>query len=272
MDAPVYQIRNKAGEVLIQGSAEQLAGWVKENRVTEAHELQRQGWQLYEQDLAWGTLKAFPELSGPTGWARLKQLKRRNLWLLLTGLTLAVAGFAVIALSHWLPAYDANQRIAASKSAEMAALRNAETAAELATTDRRKAVAADAKCAEAMHRAERLSAEVIVLKDILDKVQKTMPVVIRWRESLLNSKRVLIVANTSDQPLRLLVSVYDINGRQTMQQYPLNLDPVAKPGFVQESGVGEYVKHYFSTGEYVELTDVDTSTSFRYSPKKVKCE
>lgn len=272
MAEPVYQIRNKAGEVLIQGSAEQLAVWVKEKRVTEAHELQRQGWKLYEQDLAWGTLEAFPELSGPTGWARLKQLKRRNLWLLLAGVTLTLAGFVIIAWSHWLPAYDASQRIAASQSAETAALRSAETAAERAAIDRRKAVAAEAKSEFAAQRAEQLSVESTVLKDQLDKVQKVMPVVIRWRESLLNSKRVLIVVNTSDQSLRLLVSVYDINGRQTKQQYPLNLDPVAKPGFVQESGVGEYVKHYFSTGESVELTDVDTSRSFRYSPKKVKCE
>lgn len=145
MAEPVYQIRNKAGEVLIQGSAEQLAGWVKEKRVTEAHELQRQGWQLYEQDLAWGTLEAFPELSGPTGWARLKQLKRRNLWLLVAGVTLTVAGFVIIAWSHWLPAYYASQRIAASQSAETAALRSAETAAERAAIDRRKAVAAEAK-------------------------------------------------------------------------------------------------------------------------------
>jgi hypothetical protein len=272
MAEPVYQIRNKAGEVLIQGTASQVAIWVREKRVTEAHEFQREGWQLYEQDLAWGTLEAFPELSGPTGWARLKQLKRCNLWLLVAGLSLTLAGLAVIAWSHWLPAYDASQRIAASKSAETAALHNAETAAERAAIDRRKAFSAEVKCEEAVQRSERLSAEVIVLKDSLDKLQKTMPVVIRWRESLLNSKRVLIVVNTSDQPLRLLVSVYDINGRQTKQQYPLNLDPVSKPGFVQESGVGEYVKHYFSAGESVELTDVDNSRSFRYSPKKVKCE
>jgi hypothetical protein len=272
MADPIYQIRNKSGEVLIQGSAAQVAAWVKEKRVTEAHELQRQGWQLYEQDLAWSTLEAFPELSGPTGWARLKRLKRRNFWLLLSGLTLAAVGVGMIAMSQWLPAYDASQRIAASKAAEAKALRDAQVASARAETDRAKAAAAETKSEEAARKADQLSAEATALKDKIDKMEKAMPVVIRWRESLLSSKRVLIVVNTSDRPLRLLVSVYNDLGQQTTKQYPLNLKPVGFAGSEEQSGVGGAVAHYFVPGESVELTDVDTSRSFRYSPKKVKCE
>jgi len=153
-----------------------------------------------------------------------------------------------------------------------AALRDAQEAAIRAETDRAKAAAAETKSEEAVRKVDQLSAEATALKVKIDKMEKAMPVVIRWRESMLSSKRVLIVVNTSDRPLRLLVSVYNDLGQQTTKQYPLNLKPVGFAGSEEQSGVGGAVAHYFVPGESVELTDVDTSRSFRYSPKKAKCE
>jgi hypothetical protein len=72
MDAPTYLIKSRSGEVLIQGTAEQVAGWVKEQRVSDKDEFQRQGWLLYEKDDAWSVIESFPELYGPSGWVRLK--------------------------------------------------------------------------------------------------------------------------------------------------------------------------------------------------------
>ncbi len=99
-----------------------------------------------------------------------------------------------------------------------------------------------------------------------------MPIVVRWRDSYLNNgRKVFSVTNTSEATLKLLVSVYDVNGVQTRSQYPLTLAPAGLSDSTKESGVGEVVKHYFMQGEAVEFTDVDAAKDFRFNPIKFPC-
>ena len=102
----------------------------------------------------------------------------------------------------------------------------------------------------------------------LERIQKTMPIVVRWRESLINKNQVVVVANTSNETLKLLVSVYDQAGVQTKKQYGLVLDPVGLNGSVKESGLGESIAHYFKKGETVEFTYVEKGKSDRFNPVK----
>lgn len=282
MDVPAYLIKSRSGEVLIQGTAEQIAGWVKEKRVSDKDEFQRQGWLLYEKDDAWSVIESFPELYGPSGWVRLKVLRRRNYLILGAAFLVAAIGLILISASQLMPAYDASRRIAASKESEdVANLRSqaakaAQVRAEEAAAASAKSAAADmekAKFAEARLESEvaktsKAEKQVAALLRDLDKIEKTMPIVVRWRESLINSKQVVVVSNTSATPVKLLVSVYDVNGVQTKLQYPMNLNPVGLPGSTRESGVGESVSHYFTTGESAEFTDVDAGKDFRYNTVK----
>jgi hypothetical protein len=121
MEAPSYLIKSRSGEVLIQGTAEQIAVWVKEQRVTEKDELQRRGWLLYEKDDAWAVIESFPELSGPSAWTSLKISRRRNFLVFAAALLLTLIGLILISASQLMPAYDASRRIAASKASEEAA-------------------------------------------------------------------------------------------------------------------------------------------------------
>ncbi len=278
MDAPTYLVKSRSGEVLIQGTAEQISDWVKEKRVTDRDEFQRQGWLLYEKDDAWSVIESFPELYGPSGWVRLRRLRRRNYLVLVAALMVALIGFILISASQLMPAYDASRRIAASKDMEEAAdLRSkAAKAAQVraeedavissknAAEDRVKAEQAQARLVAEIAKTRQAELRVAALIGQLDDMKKTMPIVVRWRESLINSKQVLVVSNTSDSPVRLLVSVYDVNGVQTKLQYPMNLAPVGLPGSTRESGVGESVGHYFLSGESAEFTDVDGSKDFRF--------
>ena len=61
MEDPIYLIKSRSGDTLIQGTAEQVSAWIKQRRVTDKDELKRQGWYLYEKDEAWGVVSAFPE-------------------------------------------------------------------------------------------------------------------------------------------------------------------------------------------------------------------
>ena len=82
MEPPVYLLKSRSGDTLIQGTAEQLAVWFKDQRITSKDELSRKGWVLYENDQAWALLEAFPEISGPSAHARLRLRQQRNLWIL----------------------------------------------------------------------------------------------------------------------------------------------------------------------------------------------
>jgi hypothetical protein len=282
MDAPTYLIKSRSGEVLIQGTAEQVAGWVKEQRVSDKDEFQRQGWLLYEKDDAWSVIESFPELYGPSGWVRLKVLRRRNYLILGAAFLFALIGFVLISASQLMPAYDASQRIAASKasedaanfrsleakSAQVKAEQLAKAAAEAAGLDREKAKSAEVRLEGEISKTRDAQSQVTKLEKRLDEIKKTMPIVVRWRESLINSNQVLVVSSSSVRPLKLLVSIYDANGVQTREQYPLNLEPVGANGSTKESGIGESVKHYFKNGESAEFTDVDATKDFRYNPRK----
>lgn len=282
MVAPTYLIKSRSGEVLIQGTAEQVAGWVKEQRVSDKDEFQRQGWLLYEKDDAWSVIESFPELHGPSGWVKLKVLRRRNYLILVAAFLVALIGLILISASQLMPAYDASRRIAASKASEEAAdLRSqvanaaevkaeqaAAAAAKSAADDRERTRQAEARLEAEMAKTFEAERRATALLHNLDEIKKSMPIVVRWRESLINDKQVVAVSNSSSKPLKLLVSVYDVNGVQTKLQYPLNLAPVGLGGSTQESGIGETVKHYFNKGEQVEFTDVDAGKDFRYKAIK----
>lgn len=282
MDTPTYLIKSRSGEVLIQGTAEQVAGWVQEKRVSDKDEFQRQGWLLYEKDDAWSVIESFPELYGPSGWARLKVLRRRNNLVLGGAFLVAAIGLILISVSQFLPAYDASRQIAASKESEDAAnlrsqaARNAQataeqvakTAVEAASLEREKAAFAEAQLKVEISKTRDAQSQVAKLEKRLDEIKKSMPIVVRWRESLINSDQVLFVSNSSVNPVKLLVSIYNANGVQTTKQYPLNLEPVGVFGSTKESGMGGAVKHYFKKGEGVEFTDVDAGKEFRYTPRK----
>ena len=282
MDAPTYLIKSRSGEVLIQGTAEQVAGWVNEQRVSDKDEFQRQGWLLYEKDDAWSVIESFPELYGPSGWVRLKVLRRRNYFILGAAFLVAAIGLILISASQLMPAYDASRRIAASKASEETAnLRSQESkaaqvtaeqvakaAVEAAGMDREKAKSAEVRLESEVNKTREVQSQVTKLEMRLDDIKKAMPVVVRWRESLINSDQVLVVSSYSVRPIKLLVSVYDANGVQTRNQFPLNLAPVGLAGSTKESGIGETVKHYFKKGEVAEFTDVDATKDFRYNPKK----
>lgn len=282
MDAPTYLIKSRSGEVLIQGTAEQVAGWVKEQRVSDKDEFQRQGWLLYEKDDAWSVIQSFPELYGPSGWVRLKALRRRNNLAFGAAVLVGSIGIVLISASQLMPAYDASQRIAASKASEEAANVSslkaksaqvnaeqlAKAAAEAAGLDRERAKSAEVRLEVEISKTRDAQSRVSKLEKRLDDIKKAMPVVVRWRESLINSNQVLVVSSSSVGPLKLLVSIYDANGVQTREQYPLNLEPVGANGSTKESGIGESVKHYFKKGEVAEFTDVDAGKDFRYTSRK----
>lgn len=282
MDAPTYLIKSRSGELLIQGTAEQVAGWVKEQRVSDKDEFQRQGWLLYEKDDAWSVIESFPELYGPTGWVRIQVLRRRNYLILGMACLFALIGLSLITVNQLMPAYDASQRIAASKAAEAEAdLRSqaaktaqgkaeadAAASAQRASVDRDKAKQAEARLETEIGKTKQAEQNVARLRKDLDTIKKTMPIVVRWRGSLISPDRVLQVINTSDNKVKLLVSVYDANGVQTKMQYSLTLEPVGADGSIKESGIYESVRHYFKTDELVEFTDVDDSKDFRFTAQK----
>lgn len=282
MDAPTYLIKSRSGDVLIQGTAEQLAGWVKEQRVSDKDEFQRQGWLLYEKDDAWSVIESFPELYGPSGWVRLKLLRRRNYLILGAAFLVAFIGLVLISASQLMPAFDASQRISASKAledsancrsqeskaAQVRAEQVAKAALDAAALEREKAKSAEARLESEVNKTKEIQAEVARFEQRLDDIKKTMPIVVRWRESLINANQVLVVSSSSVRPVKLLVSIYDANGVQTLEQYPLNLEPVGTAGSTKESGIGESVRHYFKKGEVAEITDVDAGKDFRYTSRK----
>lgn len=282
METPTYLIKSRSGEVLIQGTAEQVAGWVKEQRVSDKDEFQRQGWLLYEMDDAWSVIQSFPELYGPSGWVRLKSLRRRNNLALGAAVLVASIGLVLISASQLMPAYDASQRIAASKASEEAAnVRSleaksakeraeqvAKAAVETAGFEQEKAKVAEANLVAQVVKTRDAESQVKVLEKRLDDIKKNMPIVVRWRESLINSDQVLVVTNTSEKPIKLLVSVYNAQGMQTTGQYSLTLSPVGTSGSTKESGIGEMVRHYFKKGQAAEFTDVDLSKDYRFTARK----
>jgi hypothetical protein len=276
MDSPAYLIKSRSGETLIQGTAEQVSAWLKEKRITDKDELKRIGWQVYENDEAWAALEAFPELTGPSAHAQLHVKRKQNSWILAAAAFVGLLGVMLILSNQLLPAYDASQRIADSAESERQALTaklKAEADAKDATEQAGKAREAMAKAEndlrEQLRRTEIFQAEVSKLNIRIDQIKKTMPIVVRWRQSLVfNKDQVLVVTNTADEVTRLLVSIYDADGVQTDKQFPMTLAPAGLPGSTKESGVGETVKHYFKKGESAEFTDVDTGKDFRYTPVK----
>lgn len=283
MEPPVYQIKSRSGETLIHGTAEQVAAWFKDQRITSKDELSRKGWVLYENDQAWALLEAFPEISGPSAHARLRLRQQRNLWILAGSSLLAALGLLLIASAQLLPAYDASRQIAESaEAARQAELKETQAVAakqraqeitksaqEEAEDHKRKAQVAAQKLAEQVGKSAQLLGVVNGLEAQLERIHKTMPIVVRWRESLINKNQVVVVANTSNETLKLLVSVYDQAGIQTKKQYGLILEPVGLNGSVKESGLGESIAHYFKEGETVEFTYVEKGKSDRFNP--VKC-
>ena len=280
MEPPVYLIKSRSGGTLIEGTSEQVAAWLKDQRFSPKDELKRQGWVLYENDQAWSVIEAFPEISGPSAHARLRADKRRNLWILLAAGFFALVGLILISLNFLLPAYDASRQIAESAEAtrqaelkEMQAVAAKQRAQEITksaqeeTEDhKQKAQAAAQKLAEQVSKNAQLAGVINGLEAQLDRIQKTMPIVVRWRESLINKDQVVVVSNASTVPLKLLVSIYDQNGVQTKKQYGLILAPVGLNDSVKESGLGESIAHYFKKGEMVEFTDVDKGKSDRFNP------
>jgi hypothetical protein len=278
MEPPVYLLKSRSGETLIQGTAEQLAGWFKDQRITSKDELSRKGWVLYENDQAWAHLEAFPEISGPSAHASLRRRQQRNLWILAGASLLAALGLVLIASAQLLPAYDASRQIAesaeAARQAELkemqavAAKQRAEaitkSAREETEDHKQKAQEAAQKLADQVGKNAQLLGVVNGLEAQLERIRKTMPIVVRWRESLINKNQVVVVANTSNQTLKLLVSVYDQGGMQTKKQYGLILDPVGLGGSVKESGLGESIAHYFKKGETVEFSYVEKGMSDRF--------
>jgi hypothetical protein len=280
MEPPVYLIKSRSGETLIHGTAAQVAAWIKEQRLTASDELRRQGWVLYENDQAWSVIGAFPEISGPSAHARLKERTRLNLWILAAAGLLAALGLILISANFLLPAYDASRRIADSEERTLQAEAEAKQAVKdksvaevvaksavaAAEAEKQAALHADKRLEEEVAKGAKLQGVIVGLESQLEKIRKTMPIVVRWRESLINKNKVLVVTNGSPRPLKLLVSIYDENGVQTRKQYSLALAPVGLNGSTGESGVGESVAHYFKKGESVEFTDVDSEKGFRFDP------
>ncbi len=275
MEATTYLIKSRSGDTLIQGTAEQVKAWFKEQRITDKDALKRVGWLVYENDEAWAALESFPELSGPSAHTKLQAKRKMNWWILATAGFVGLLGLILILTNQLLPAYDASQRIAVSAESErqaLAAKLKAEADAKDATEQAGKAREAMAKAENALreqlNRTEKFQAEVSKLNVRMDQIKKTMPIIVRWRESLINQDQVLVVTNTSDKATKLLVSIYDAEGVQTNKQFPMTLEPAGLPGSIRESGVGETVKHYFKKGESAEFTDIDAGKDFRYTPVK----
>jgi len=285
MEAPIYQIKSRSGDTLIQGTAEQVALWIKERRVGDKDELKRLGWVIYEKDEAWAVIAAFPEFSGPSAHEAARKLRRQNFWILAAALVVGVLGFILISVSLLLPAYDASQRIEASEEAQrQAAVKEqqavvakqkaeaeAKASAERAALAKQAELQAQANLEEQVKRTALVQAEAWKLGARLEQIKATMPVVVRWRESLLNKDKFVMITNTSDKPIKLLVSIYDAKGVQTKKQFPLTLEPAGLLGSTKESGVGEVIKHYFKKGESVELTDVDAGKEDRFTSVRIAC-
>jgi hypothetical protein len=278
MEAPTYLVKSRSGDTLIHGSAEQVMLWVKERRVSDKDELKRLGWVIYEKDEAWAVISAFPELSGPSAHAAVQKIRRQNFWILASALLLGVIGFSLISLSLLLPAYDASQRIEASEEAQRQAIvakqkaeAEAKTSAGQAALAKQDARQAEANLDEQVRRTALVQAEAGKLAARLEQIKATMPVLVRWNESLLNNDKCVVITNTSDKSIKLLVSIYDAKGLQTKKQFPLTLGPAGLTGSTKESGVWEAVKHYFKKGEGVELTDVDTAKDDRFTRVRVTC-
>lgn len=278
MEAPIYQIKSRSGDTLIQGTAEQVALWIKERRVGDKDELKRLGWVIYEKDEAWAVIAAFPEFSGPSAHEAARKLRRQNFWILAAALVVGVLGFILISVSLLLPAYDASQRIEASEEAQRQAVvakqkaeAEAKASAERAALAKEAELQAQANLEEQVKRTALVQAEAWKLGARLEQIKATMPVVVRWRESLLNKDKFVMITNTSDKSIKLLVSIYDAKGVQTKKQFPLTLEPAGLLGSTKESGVGEVIKHYFKKGESVELTDVDAGKEDRFTSVRIAC-
>ena len=272
MNAPIFSLKSGSGEVLIQGSAEQVKAWYAEKRITNSDEFSRQGWKLHENDEAWATIQAFPEIYGPSAWKQLRDSRRRNKLILVTGIAVLLIGILFITLSQLLPAVDVASKTADSAESARKALQNLDFAQKQVAS--MKSFLAEAVKREGDLRIEKsaLIQKVTRLEKQIDSMQNTLPVFVRWRDSSIGSHKVMVFANTSNVPLKLLVSIYDSNNVQTTEQFVTSLEPVSLAMSVKESGFNEKVNHQFKLGEYAEFTDVDTGKAFRYYPVKFRCE
>lgn len=286
MQEPTYTIKSKSGQLLVSGTARQVREWIREQRLSGSDEMQRKGWQLHESDEAWARLEAFPEFFGPSGWRVLEKRTGRMRGILIASVCAFLAGLSMVVVTQLMPAYDANLKIQASKDAEISAIRMAAKAKEsqesaqarekdalaVANLEKERALEAARRMDEQIKATANAESKAHELANQIEVMKKTMPIIVRWRKSYLDSgSTVMIVTNVSPTPLKLLVSIYDGKGVQTKKQFSLNMAPAGLVGAQAESGIGETVAHYFKRDEAAEFTDVDASKQFRFTSISYKC-
>ncbi len=286
MEEPTYTIKSKSGQLLISATARQVRDWIREQRVSGKDEMQRKGWQLHENDEAWSRLDAFPEFFGPSGWHALEKRVGRVRVLLIASVCVLLVGIGMMLTAQLMPAYDAHLKIQASKEAEESAIRLAAQAREsqatalarekealsVANLEKERALEVSRRMDEQVKEREAAESKARKFADDIEVIKKTMPVIVRWRKSYLDSSSmVMVVTNISPSSLKLLVSIYDAKGVQTKKQFSLNMAAAGLVGAQAESGIGETIAHYFKKGESAEFTDVDASKEFRYTAISHTC-
>lgn len=256
---------------MVEGDAATVRKWLEEARITSKAEMRRTGIVLYEDDVAWAVLDAFPEFTGPSAFAAVSQRARVAKWCLGAAIILTLVALAGLWFAQGYPRYDASRQIEAARVAQVAAERAAEAsrAAELRSKAAEESARRDQAQADARLKAG--SAAYQRLSNDFDGYRRRLPVYVVWGEAFFGSYKVMKVHNLSSDPVELLVSVWREDGTQTKWQYPMKLAPYGEAGFIQETGRRERVSHEFTPGEAAELTDVGQGKKEQYLPAKFVC-
>lgn len=269
--SPTYIVKGRHGEVMVEGDAATVRRWLDEARITSKEEMRRKGVVLYEDDVAWAVLAAFPEFAGPSAFAAVSRRARVARWCLGAAIIIALFGLAGLWFSQGYPRYDASRQIEAARVAQVAA----ERAAVVSRGAELQSKAAEESARRAQAQAEgRLAAGAVAYQGLskdFENFRRRLPVHVDWSDAFFGKYKVMKVHNLSAEPLDLLVSVWLADGTQTKRQYAMKLAPYGEGGFIQETGRGERVSYEFSPGEVAELTDVGQGKKEQCLPARFAC-
>jgi len=185
---PIYSIKSRNGQILIQGDFSAIVTWLREKRIKNDDDLKRDGLHVLEKDELWGRVSDFPEIRKASGSHDLNFTEREgrralhlararaNIWLLISGV-IFLLGIGLVCYDQVIPRYteaqrvnDAVEKYNKSKAAEaLANLRadEAEAKANKKIEDSVKVSNAKYKALEENNRNElsKLSQEAVLLRE-----------------------------------------------------------------------------------------------------------
>jgi len=140
---PIYIIKSRNGQILIQGDFSAIVSWLREKRIKNDDDLKRDGLHVLEKDELWGRVSDFPEIRKASdshelnftereGRRALAHAKKRTIRISIFAGVILLAGILLIAYDQLLPRYseakkldEATAAIDSAKKSEQQAIQRA---------------------------------------------------------------------------------------------------------------------------------------------------